>query len=45
MIVKDSNCTLQEIQCSKIQEGQVSLECDALCKEMKRKASEVMYLL
>ncbi|KAJ7410460.1 hypothetical protein WISP_108097 [Willisornis vidua] len=31
----------EEIQCSKIQEGQISLECDALCKEMKRKASEI----
>uniref|UniRef100_A0A8B9TDX6 Nuclear transcription factor, X-box binding like 1 n=1 Tax=Anas platyrhynchos TaxID=8839 RepID=A0A8B9TDX6_ANAPL len=31
----------KEVQCSKIQEGQVSLECDALCKEMKRKASEI----
>ncbi|RMC14123.1 hypothetical protein DUI87_09212 [Hirundo rustica rustica] len=30
-----------EVQCSKIQEGQVSLECDALCKEMKRKAHEI----
>ncbi|KAH0616212.1 hypothetical protein JD844_027168 [Phrynosoma platyrhinos] len=27
--------------CSKLQEGQVSLECDAVCKEMKRKASEM----
>lgn len=31
----------KEVQCSKIQEGQVSLECDALCKEMKRKAYEI----
>lgn len=31
----------KEVQCSKIQEGQVSLECDALCKEMKRKAHEI----
>ncbi|KAK2513677.1 Nfxl1 [Columba guinea] len=31
----------KEVQCSKIEDGQVSLECDALCKEMKRKASEI----
>ncbi|RLW09358.1 hypothetical protein DV515_00002822, partial [Chloebia gouldiae] len=31
----------KEVQCSKIQEGQASLECDALCKEMKRKAYEI----
>ncbi|KAM9142393.1 NF-X1-type zinc finger protein NFXL1 isoform 1-T1 [Pangshura tecta] len=31
----------KELQCSKVQGGQVSLECDTLCKEMKRKASEI----
>ncbi|XP_042324551.1 NF-X1-type zinc finger protein NFXL1 isoform X2 [Sceloporus undulatus] len=31
----------KEVLCSKLQEGQVSLECDAVCKEMKRKASEM----
>ncbi|XP_050803456.1 NF-X1-type zinc finger protein NFXL1 isoform X3 [Gopherus flavomarginatus] len=31
----------KELQCSKVQEGQVSLECDTLCKEMKQKASEI----
>ncbi|CAM4552635.1 NF-X1-type zinc finger protein NFXL1 isoform X1 [Caretta caretta] len=31
----------KELQCSKVREGQVSLECDTLCKEMKRKASEI----
>ncbi|XP_006019090.1 NF-X1-type zinc finger protein NFXL1 [Alligator sinensis] len=31
----------KELQCNKVQEGQVSLECDALCKEMKQKASEI----
>lgn len=27
--------------CNKVRENQVSVECDATCKEMKRKASEV----
>ncbi|XP_066488135.1 NF-X1-type zinc finger protein NFXL1 [Tiliqua scincoides] len=31
----------KELLCSKVQEGQVLLECDALCKEMKRKAFEI----
>ncbi|KAF7248187.1 NF-X1-type zinc finger protein NFXL1 [Varanus komodoensis] len=30
-----------ELLCSKVQEGQVSLECDTICKEMKQKASEM----
>uniref|UniRef100_A0A4X2KU80 Nuclear transcription factor, X-box binding like 1 n=1 Tax=Vombatus ursinus TaxID=29139 RepID=A0A4X2KU80_VOMUR len=35
----------KELQCSKVREGRVSLECDTTCKEMKRKASEVIVIL
>nr|XP_060634470.1 NF-X1-type zinc finger protein NFXL1 [Anolis sagrei ordinatus] len=31
----------KEMLCSKLQEGQVSLECDAVCQEVKQKASEM----
>ncbi|KAM6440614.1 NF-X1-type zinc finger protein NFXL1 isoform 2-T2 [Liasis olivaceus] len=31
----------KELLCSKVREGQFFLECDAVCKEMKRKASEI----
>ncbi|KAH0520241.1 NF-X1-type zinc finger protein NFXL1 [Microtus ochrogaster] len=31
----------RELPCNKIRESQVSVECDATCKEMKRKASEI----
>uniref|UniRef100_A0A6J0TA16 NF-X1-type zinc finger protein NFXL1 isoform X1 n=1 Tax=Pogona vitticeps TaxID=103695 RepID=A0A6J0TA16_9SAUR len=31
----------KELFCRKVQEGQMSLECDTECKEMKRKASEI----
>ncbi|XP_069487810.1 NF-X1-type zinc finger protein NFXL1 [Ambystoma mexicanum] len=31
----------KELLCSKVREGQVTLECDQVCKEMKKKASEV----
>ncbi|KAJ6668565.1 hypothetical protein lerEdw1_012047 [Lerista edwardsae] len=31
----------KELLCSKVQEGQVLLECDTICKEMKRKAFEI----
>uniref|UniRef100_A0A8C5V168 Nuclear transcription factor, X-box binding like 1 n=1 Tax=Microcebus murinus TaxID=30608 RepID=A0A8C5V168_MICMU len=30
----------KELQCNKVRENQVSVECDTTCKEMKRKASE-----
>ncbi|XP_034267249.1 NF-X1-type zinc finger protein NFXL1 [Pantherophis guttatus] len=31
----------KELLCSEVHEGQCFLECDAVCKEMKRKASEI----
>ncbi|XP_054846530.1 NF-X1-type zinc finger protein NFXL1 [Eublepharis macularius] len=31
----------KELPCNKVQESQVSLECDTVCKEMKRKACEI----
>ncbi|XP_048365599.1 NF-X1-type zinc finger protein NFXL1 [Sphaerodactylus townsendi] len=31
----------KELPCNKVQEGYTSLECDTVCKEMKRKASEI----
>ncbi|XP_061440006.1 NF-X1-type zinc finger protein NFXL1 isoform X1 [Rhineura floridana] len=31
----------KELLCSKVREGQFLLECDTVCKEMKRKASEI----
>ncbi|KAB1282208.1 NF-X1-type zinc finger protein NFXL1 [Camelus dromedarius] len=31
----------KELQCSKVRENQISIECDTTCKEMKRKASEI----
>lgn len=31
----------KELQCNKVRENQISIECDTTCKEMKRKASEI----
>ncbi|KAM3831732.1 NF-X1-type zinc finger protein NFXL1 isoform 2-T2 [Vipera latastei] len=31
----------KELLCNEVREGQCFLECDAVCKEMKRKASEI----
>ncbi|KAL8207434.1 UNVERIFIED_CONTAM: hypothetical protein K2H54_056383 [Gekko kuhli] len=39
--MKSSSRGAQELPCKKVQEGYISLECDAVCKEMKRKASEI----
>lgn len=31
----------KEVQCNKVRENQISIECDTTCKEMKQKASEL----
>ncbi|XP_014353942.2 NF-X1-type zinc finger protein NFXL1 [Latimeria chalumnae] len=31
----------KELQCCKVREGQILVECDAVCEEMKRKAYEI----
>ncbi|EPY80143.1 hypothetical protein CB1_000854021 [Camelus ferus] len=36
-----NQCPKEELQCSKVRENQISIECDTTCKEMKRKASEI----
>ncbi|KFO26449.1 NF-X1-type zinc finger protein NFXL1 [Fukomys damarensis] len=36
-----NQCPKEELQCNKVRENQVSIECDTTCKEMKRKASEI----